>query len=83
MSRFAFLVLAFSFIASVGISNDIIEYTNETALRVEECGCEEGTLYLYTVLNNGSTKKKELGSYGSEEACKEAIPHQSECKYSY
>lgn len=61
--------------------NESLNQESEVAWRVpDECGCEGGSLYLYSVSHDGLVSKVLLASYSSPEACHENRPRFSVCQ---
>lgn len=53
----------------------------DSALRIpDECGCEGGELYLYSVSFNGTVSKRLLRAYGTKDACELGIRDYAECR---
>jgi hypothetical protein len=60
-------------VSAFGYDDDTFE-EEESFLRVtEECGCEKGSMYLYSVSHDGTPQKKFLQSYGTQESCQQAL----------
>jgi len=65
-----FLIIS---VSSFGYEESILEYEGDTLRVQEECGCERGTLYLYSVGRDGGARKERLQTYPTQEACEEVL----------